>query len=538
MFWLLASGRERPYQVWLCVSLAAAAVLCITAARHSVTHYERRFLGVLAATLLAIPVSGALGGSALVAAAAAAPAAALAYFIYRYNVLNLIISKRVVFAIVLGLVFAVYLTVVNAVVENTGREYAAFEDLTRLALIFAAGLVWLPLYGWMTRFFSKRTQLYTDFSKRVIEEAARILSLGERLQFLAEELGKSFKLHRVLLVIPEEPDLRGEFGIAAADSAAVERAAELARAGGADMIHRDRTDDPELSSLLAQLGFNYLFPLWYEGRLTGLLFLDTTPRLFLEENEPILAGLGGQISHSIITCRAVEEKIGLERALATQEHLASLGKVAATIAHEIKNPLSSIKTLAQVMKEDPEVSDRYSRDLGYMIGETDRLNRSVQQLLSFSRPLPEQREELDLSDLLETMAQFLSRQCEGDDIHIRTSIAPRIRLKQASPEAIKQIVLNLLLNAVQATGAGGEVRLEARKEDGQVLITVSDGGPGIPDEIRQKIFEPFFTTKQKGTGLGLAIVRKNIRNLGGEIRLDSPIMEGKGTRMTVSLPAQ
>jgi len=157
--------------------------------------------------------------------------------------------------------------------------------------------------------------------------------------------------------------------------------------------------------------------------------------------------------------------------------------------------------------------------------------------LSFSRPIADPQEEVDLTEMLETMTRFLSREHEPAGIRIECRAARRMRLKGVSSEAIKQIVLNLMLNAVQATPSGGAVVLEATQADRQVAIKVSDSGPGIPADIRDRIFEPFFTTKQKGTGLGLSIVRKNVRHLGGEIRLESPLKEGRGTRMSVTLPA-
>src|SRR6185295_10161135 len=227
------------------------------------------------------------------------------------------------------------------------------------------------------------------------------------------------------------------------------------------------------------------------------------PRLFLDENEAILLGLSRQISESIETCRVIQEKIGLERTLVEQEHLASLGKVAATIAHEVKNPLSSIRALVQLMGEDPQVQGRYARDLSYMLGEVDRLNRSVQQLLSFSRPLPEADAVADVSELVRSTAEVLARQYAADQIRVEHHVEPRLHLKHAAPEAVQQIVLNLALNAVQASGPGGRVRLEGRAgPQGQIEIAVSDEGPGISAELRERIFEPFFTTKQKGTGLG------------------------------------
>jgi signal transduction histidine kinase len=535
----LTTERTNVYSLLVGASLAAAAVLCLYAAPRRADDYERRFFRVFGWTLLAVPLMGALGSAAVVLASLAPPAC-FAHFVYRYNLFGLLIGRRVVFALNLGVVFALYLFVVRWVANYADEEYEVFGDFIEIALIFAAALVWLPLYGWMSRFLSKGTQLYADFSKRLIEEAARILDLEKRLQFLAEELGRSFALRRVLLLTAGDPALRGEYGPAARSEhpGALEEIKKFVLDQRFDMVHSDRSLDARLQKLLAGLGFNYLFPLWYEDHLEGLLFLDTSPRLFLDENEPILLGLSRQISHSIETCRVIEEKIGLERAMVQQEHLASLGKVAATIAHEIKNPLSSVKTLAQLMREDPEVQHRYDRDLGYMIGETDRLNRSVHQLLSFSRPLPEQREEVDVTDLLETLADLLARQYAGEQIRIEQRISQRLKLKHCNPEILKQIVLNLALNAVQASAPDGNVCLEAGvQSEGNISISVSDRGPGIPVHLHQRIFEPFFTTKQRGTGLGLAIVRKNVRHLGGEIHIESPIVEGRGTRVVVTLPA-
>jgi two-component system sensor histidine kinase HydH len=173
-----------------------------------------------------------------------------------------------------------------------------------------------------------------------------------------------------------------------------------------------------------------------------------------------------------------------------------------------------------------------------MIGETDRLNRSVLQLLSFSRPALETEEEVNLSELLETTVGVLARDQAPERIWIEPRIEPDLKLKRASPELIKQVVLNLALNAIQASEPGGTVRVEAaRQPDGSVAIRVTDQGPGIPVEIREKIFEPFFTTRQKGTGLGLAIVRKNVRHLNGDIRIESPVEGGRGTTVTVTLAA-
>jgi two-component system sensor histidine kinase HydH len=215
-----------------------------------------------------------------------------------------------------------------------------------------------------------------------------------------------------------------------------------------------------------------------------------------------------------------------------------LGKAAATIAHEVKNPLSSMKTLAQLMREDPEIELRYAQDLNYMIGEIDRLNSSVVQLLSFARTPPAQEAEVELSVLLENTARMLNRQFGKEGIRVEFGGEPGLKLERSNPELIQQIVLNLALNAAQASRQGDCIRIEGRRRpDGRFAVRVSDQGPGIAPQLRKQIFDPFFTTKQKGTGLGLAIVKKNTDQLRGVIEVESPLAGGRGTAVTIWLPA-
>jgi signal transduction histidine kinase len=450
------------------------------------------------------------------------------------------ISRRVLFVFTLAGVSAIYLLLVRVLAVLLAAATDAFGPLVEVTLILGAAVTWLPVYEIITRFFSRQSAIYAEFGKRVIEEAARILDLGPRSQYLVEQVGKTFRLRRAALVLCGEPPRVAEYG-PRTGTLPPEKLKDLAAwldTRSHDVVHVKRLRLQDVGhQILSDSGFNYLFPLRYEDRLTGMLLADTTPRAFLDENETTLVGLSRQISLSIESCRLAESKIGLEKELLLQEHLATLGKVAATIAHEVKNPLSSIKTLAQLMREDPTVLERYDRDLDYMIAETDRLNGCVQQLLTFARPLPEPSGEVALSELLEGAADFLSRDSEKQGIHIDRRVAPGLKLAQANRQTVQQVVLNLLLNAVQASPCGSRVKLDAGREaGGKIRFRITDNGPGIPDEIRQKVFEPFFTSKHQGSGLGLAIVKKNVRQLGGEIDLTTPVAGGRGTCVSVAFP--
>jgi len=176
-------------------------------------------------------------------------------------------------------------------------------------------------------------------------------------------------------------------------------------------------------------------------------------------------------------------------------------------------------------------------DLDHLVGEIGRLDRLAQQLLVYGRPASRERSDVSLARLFERARQALPLDCSDRQVCIELPADCDLILQNADRESLHQIVLNLVLNAIQVSGPGDTVRLRGNIEpDGGVCIKVSDEGPGIPLEIRDRIFEPFFTTKPGGTGLGLAIVGKNVRELGGRIRVDSPTSGVRGATFTVTIP--
>jgi signal transduction histidine kinase len=488
-------------------------------------------LALLAATVW-------LGRGVLIVYAALLPPLVLFHYIYRYNLFGMIIGRRILFSAGLAGLSAVYLLGMKVVVDTLKDVLPISGTFLELVPILAAAVLWLPLYDWITRVYSRRTAVYADFSERVIEQAATILDLGERVQFLAEGVMKTFRPQGVLLAALGKPNCTRNSGVAhPMPEGELQRLAGLAGQHPEGFVHVVKSGDGPLRERLAASGYNYLFPLRYEDRIIGLLLLDTTPRLYLDENEPVVLSLSRQISHSIEACRLAERKIALEKELLAQEHLAALGNLAATIAHEVKNPLSSIRALAQVMGEDPEVKERYGEDVRHIIGETDRLSGSMRQLLDFARPSPSGRGRVDISAAAANMIRTLEREHGPAGIRLEASIATGLSLEKADSRSVEQILWNLALNAVQACEPPATVRVEVQAAGhGEVRLSVTDEGPGIPLELRERIFEPYFTTKQKGTGLGLAIVRKNVRELGGRLEMESPANGQRGARFTVTLP--
>ena len=228
--WMLATHRLGGYRFVLAGILVVTCVLGLLAARRESDPLYRKFFRWSAATLLA-PAVGVLTGenSALVVWSALVPSVCFAYFVYRYDFLGLLISRRLVFALVLGIFSAFYLFLVRRVADFVEDEFDFLGPLTELALIFAAALIWLPLYAWMNRFVSKRTQLYGDFSKRVIEEAAAILDLGKRVRFLAEEVGRTLSRCKSATADRSPPNCDGLFWLPAPDESSLDNSARRSR---------------------------------------------------------------------------------------------------------------------------------------------------------------------------------------------------------------------------------------------------------------------------------------------------------------------
>jgi two-component system NtrC family sensor kinase len=244
--------------------------------------------------------------------------------------------------------------------------------------------------------------------------------------------------------------------------------------------------------------------------------------------------------------RRVEEKTAeLQRThdrMLLVERMASLGKLAAVVAHEINNPLAGIRTYARLLRRrfagsaDPETD----RILQVVDVESGRCGDIVRNLLAFSRSMPARFADEDLAPILDRCALLLRHQAELLGITLSFEATPGLPRLRCDASQVQQLVLALAMNALEATPAGGRVTMGARSDEGEpgVVIEVSDTGCGIAEEVRERIFEPFFTTKAagKGVGLGLAVVYGIVSRHRGQIDVQSTV--GVGTTFTVRLPLQ
>ena len=250
-----------------------------------------------------------------------------------------------------------------------------------------------------------------------------------------------------------------------------------------------------------------------------------------------LKGEDGTVWGTIILCRDLTEVQNLKREVETSRRLASLGRLAAGVAHEIRNPLSSIKGFATYFRDRYRDNPEDQKTSEVMIQEVDRLNRVITQLLEFARPPVIQKKRASLQSLIQRSLKMIERQTSAKGIQVLSELPSNIQDVDLDPDGINQVLLNLYLNAIEAMEQGGTLTVSLSKKESSpwVKLTVTDTGTGISREDLEHVFDPYFTTKQTGTGLGLAIVHKIIEAHRGEVRAESEV--GRGTTVSVLLPA-
>jgi two-component system sensor histidine kinase HydH len=223
-----------------------------------------------------------------------------------------------------------------------------------------------------------------------------------------------------------------------------------------------------------------------------------------------------------------------EEQLRRADRLSALGELSAGMAHEIRNPLGSIKGAVEILKDDYGPDAPKQEFIQILLKETDRLNQIVQEFLSFARPKPPELKQEDVNEVIESVLTLTAQPARTARVAIEKHLDRSIGKRDLDAGLLKQAFLNLVLNAIQAMPGGGTMTVVSARNDSGIEVNIVDTGTGISPENLKKLFSPFFTTKQDGTGLGLAITFRIIQNHHGTIDVDS--VPGKGTTFTVRIP--
>ncbi len=261
------------------------------------------------------------------------------------------------------------------------------------------------------------------------------------------------------------------------------------------------------------------------------MLLETSTSVLYDDNNVFLG--------YIILLRDITEIQHLKKEVLRKERLASLGSLAAGVAHEIRNPLSSIKGFATYFKERYRDVPEDQKTADIMIREVERLNRVISQLLEFARPMNVVLRQASVKDTILHSIEMVKHQADAKEIEIVSDSLSNVPFMASfDQDKITQVLLNVYLNALEAMDNGGvlEVRAEQDELNSNIVIHVSDTGQGIPKQDMGRVFDPYFTTKQSGTGLGLAIVHKIMEAHAGQVKISST--ESLGTSVSIILPVK
>lgn len=237
---------------------------------------------------------------------------------------------------------------------------------------------------------------------------------------------------------------------------------------------------------------------------------------------------------AIAIFKDLAELKNLERRVKRSEHLALLGEMAASVAHEIRNPLSSVSGFAQLIAEKTENNDKRKLFAQIVLEESQRIERIIANTLLFSRDTPRTAAPADINEVITSCVTARSDKAERASVKIALDLDPDLPPVKGNTGQLEQVFNNLILNAIQAMPEGGDVSIVTRTHDDMVKATVKDTGPGIPPGMADTIFLPFFTTKHDGTGLGLSVCRKIVEDHNGYLEVDSKL--GQGATFKVTLP--
>jgi signal transduction histidine kinase len=457
-----------------------------------------------------LPHVGGLGGyfpTALMLVAII-PSGLMGYSIFRYNFLDLRVQRNVAYSVIAAFGFLLYLNFMRRLSGWLEARDVLPAAVTEGIMIFVLVVLLEPV-------------------KRLINQAlhSQFVSEFEKVQKLAAEVEEHAKqtgdVNSLQAFVEER--VPGELGL---------ESVKLWQ--GTTRIDAQRTLNQKKARLV---------PI-HRNRET-IAFLEVVPATAEVSGEQLAALeiFSERLTAAWELCQLIADKVKLERELAEKAKMAFLGEMAARIAHNVKNPLSSMKTIVQLLEEDQTLPEHARRDCRMLVEEIDRLNRNISQVLRYAKPARDTDRPADLASVIARVTAIL--QMEAERLHVKLEVdAEEPCPIEGGEEAASDIISNLVVNALEASREGGTIWIRLvhpQNRPDKVELSVEDEGRGIPEDKLERVFQPFFTTRPGGTGLGLAIVKRRLDEIGGLVECESPVRRVEagsahpGTRFVVQL---
>ncbi|HHT9133520.1 MAG TPA: ATP-binding protein [Candidatus Avalokitesvara rifleensis] len=550
----------KPFVVWLMIALGVTALISYKVSRLADDPEDQRFHVYISWVLVSIATFigfivllegrhlSYVGDYFVLAAMLSSifPSIIFSYFVYRFNYMEFVLRRSVFYSFLTLILICLYYFGIKQFSKYMERHYDVNPKVLEATLVIAL-VYWFPkvkekLQDLMRTLLFRRVAdseyLLTDLSHTIAEDS--LVNLPKLLNYVTKAIKNATGAKKTKLILFKGSNVQvfGDDNNRALLPRDVSNIAKYFVTGELTVLERPETKDVNIVGEMKSLDVQYVFPIFEERNLVGLLCLDKSIRGFPlpADNLEQLLIIASQISSALDKAKVIDEKLQLERRIMESEKLLSLGRLSASVAHEVKNPLSSIKSIVQVLKEDVKWNEKSGEALSIIVGEIDRLAKVVNQLLQFAKPAGGRRQNHRLSDVLSGVLLVLRHEAGKNGVTIHQDIPEDIPLINAEEGALQEVFFNLIHNGIQVMPKGGTLSITTDVDKGNRLkIRVTDTGPGISAESVDKIFEPFYTTKQTGTGLGLSIVKKRLEEMGGSVEVESG---PAGTSFVIKLPIQ
>ncbi|MFC1595900.1 ATP-binding protein [Candidatus Margulisiibacteriota bacterium] len=453
----------------------------------------------------------------------------IAYAVYKHQILDiaLVIRKGLIYSVLIAVLSCFYtLGVFLFGLASISRSNSLWFSLLAIVILT---IVFKPLQEYIQRvidkIFFRHKYDYQQTLKDISEKLRTVIMLDDLVNLLLKTVPKTIKIETASFYKNNEIE----------KSPLKDWFLENRRVYIKEELKAESSKHSQLKVESSKLKVEEVpavsVPLFAGDKLIGIFNLGEklSEESYSTEDIQLLTTIANQAALAL-------ENIEANRKLVESERMATLGKVAAGLAHEIKNPIAAMNTLTQLMplrKNDDEYLDKlYNTNTRQL----KRMNDLVMNLLKLGKPIKLNKTAVDLNELLDKVVELIKPQCEAQNIKLTTNHQPLTTTIKADREQLFQVFLNLTQNAIQSMPKGGELIIETTKtqhpEPSTHLATISDTGAGISKDQLAHIFEPFFTTKAQGTGLGLPIVKKILDEHGFGINVESE--EGKGTEFRVA----
>lgn len=475
----------------------------------------------------------------------------LVYAIFKYSLFEFVtaIKKGIFYSSIIGLVTGIYVASIylfGYLIKNVSQSFSIiFASL--LMIVFA--VIFQPLRDKIQEFidkvFFRGKYDYQKTLKELSLVARSIAGLDELLDKILTAIVGVIKLNNASIYVLDKR--AGRYFVRKSIGVDVKRASipetaplikQLSSKKEAVMYDEIAKTSQDISLFMKDISAAVIIPVIAKNELVGFLCLGEklSGEVYSDEDIDLLTTLCSQMAVSIENAMLYEDALEAQKKLYQADKLATVGALAAGLAHEIKNPIAAIKGFSQVIGKAVTENDAEAiKDFKDVVPrQLDRINDIVEKLLTLSRPPKLEKRKININGLLDEIVKLVEKQALQQKVEIVKSFDD-IPQTLADPEQLTQAFLNLVLNAMQSMPDGGQIEIRTRfMGTDRIVIEFIDNGVGIPKDRLSRIFDPFYTTKAGGSGLGLSVTQKIIIDHQGRIEVESEV--GKGTQFRINLP--